>query len=74
MIVNHMNYFARNHQIPDCIYRYAIEVTELYYWKFLLQPGLLVYSVAISIFLYMKANFDFSIIRITIKKKTFFFK
>lgn len=36
--------------------RFNGEFVSLYYWKFFLQPGLLVYAVSVSIFLYLKVS------------------
>lgn len=49
-----------------CIYflyfRYIAGITNLYYWKLFIQPPLLIYAVAASIFLYVKVRINTLII------------
>lgn len=50
------NSFQQKLKVNSC--RLVVDITKLYYWKFFLQPGLLMYSVVMGIFLYMTVSFS----------------
>lgn len=59
--------------MTQIIFRLVTNLTDLYYWKFFLQPFFLMYAVVVSIYLYLMVSkmtlLDY--LRILIKK---FFK